>query len=875
MAVHRSFISTALVCALLTACGGGTPDTGTPNPGESTPAGPSGTSSAPSSGSSSASGGSTSTTPTSAINITAQPANVTTTTGGDAVFNVTASATTALSYQWWRDGAAISGATAAALVVKSVKATDNGAKFSVVIKTGDTNATPVTSAQATLSVSSPSLTAYPILFVTSVPGHSFNHQLNTFGNHGSSNVDAVAGGDLFVRYPDGSLRNLTKEAGWGVDSGGIQGGPKAISVRQPSMHWDGKKALLSMMVGGPTARYQLAVRNWQLYEVTGLGKGEKAVITKVAGQPATYNNISPIYGSDDQILFVSDAPLYGMTNTYPQLDEYEATRTNTGVWKLNVSTGKVVHLEHAPSGVFDLFLDSFGRVIFTKWDHLKRDQEADIDRYLNGGYGSIDYESETSNATKAYPARDAKGKLIADGRGVLYDVFPEARHVQDPTRDPNEALHDYNQFFVWQMNEDGSEEETINHVGRHEFGGGYMVGVFLNDPNLTDLMPSYIANAAMRGTMRGDAGMFQMREDINRPGTYLGTYAQEFARQASGRIVEFSMAPGVNPEDVVVTDHTNATLDSDPYGEKPAQPSMTGHYRSPLRLSDGSILVSHTPEYRMNAADRLYRFQLKKLVPNPVGQDKIAGPSLTGGIAKNILFWTDDAAPRQVTGLLNEHDAVEVRARPRPVSRKMAVAEVEKKLLSDEGVNEAELRAWLQARNLALIVSRNVTVRDRADVNQPFNLRVPGGAQNIPKPGIVYDISGLQIFQGDLTRGYNGGKTPGRRVYARPVHNNTVHTDVESWYPTGTGAQPATVQVGKDGSTAAFVPAGRALSWQLTSPTGKPVVRERVWVSFAAGEIRTCSGCHGVNKQTLNGLAEPQNPPEALRDLVRLWKTRK
>lgn len=739
---------------------------------------------------------------------------------------------------------------------------------------GAGTSTPGSSGSGTAGPGPSSNVAYPILFVTSVPSTGFNHQLNTFGNHGNSTVDAIAGGDLHIRYPDGSLRNLTREAGWGVDSGGIQGGPKAISVRQPSMHWDGKKAVFSMMVGGPSARYQLPVRNWQLYEVTGLGKGETAVITKVAGQPTAYNNISPVYGSDDQILFVSDAPLFGMANTYPQLDEYEATQTNTGVWKLNTATGKVAHLEHAPSGVFDLFLDSFGRVIFTKWDHLKRDQEADIDRYLNGGYGSVDFESETSTQVKRHPARDAKGKLIADARGVLYDVFPEARHAQDPTRDPNEALHDYNQFFVWQMNEDGSEEETINHVGRHEFGGGYMVGVFLNDPNLTDVMPSYIANTAMRATMRGDAGMFQMREDINRPGTFLGTYAQEFARQASGRIVEFSMPPGTNPENVVVTDHTNATLDADPYGANPPLATMTGHYRNPLRLSDGHILVSHTSEYRLNSDSTPYRFQLKKLVANPFGQDKIAGASLTGGISKTIRYWTDDANPRQYQGLLNEHDAVEVRARPRPTPRGMAVAAVEKKVLSDEGVSEAELRAWLQSRGLALIVSRNVTLRDRADVNQPFNLRVPGGTQNVPKPGIVYDIAGLQIMQGDLTRGYGNGSGAGRRVYARPVHNNTKHTDVESWYTAG--LEPGTVRIGKDGSTAAIVPAGRALSWQLTSPTGKPVVRERVWVSFAPGEIRTCSGCHGINKQTLNGIqGEPENPPEALRELVRVWKTRK
>ena len=72
---------------------------------------------------------------------------------------------------------------------------------------------------------------------------------------------------------------------------------------------------------------------------------------------------------------------------------------------------------------------------------------------------------------------------------------------------------------------------------------------------------------------------------------------------------------------------------------------------------------------------------------------------------------------------------------------------------------------------------------------------------------------------------------------------------------------------------AAFVPAGRALTWQMTSPVGKPVVRERVWASFAPGEIRTCASCHGLNSKTLNNFSEPLNKPEALRDLLKHWKT--
>lgn len=78
-----------------------------------------------------------------------------------------------------------------------------------------------------------------------------------------------------------------------------------------------------------------------------------------------------------------------MKHTYPQLDEYESTPTNTGIWKLDVSTKKVSMIQHAPSGSFDLYVDSFGRILFTKWDHLKRDQQADADRYENGKYRAL------------------------------------------------------------------------------------------------------------------------------------------------------------------------------------------------------------------------------------------------------------------------------------------------------------------------------------------------------------------------------------------------------------------------------------------------------------------------------------------------------
>src|SRR6187401_2290606 len=69
----------------------------------------------------------------------------------------------------------------------------------------------------------------PILFVTQVPIRAdFTTIASVFGNH-RADIDSVGrGGDLYIRYPDGSLKNLTQAAGYGVASG-FQG-ESAIAV---------------------------------------------------------------------------------------------------------------------------------------------------------------------------------------------------------------------------------------------------------------------------------------------------------------------------------------------------------------------------------------------------------------------------------------------------------------------------------------------------------------------------------------------------------------------------------------------------------------------------------------------------------------------
>jgi hypothetical protein len=84
-----------------------------------------------------------------APSIATQPSNVTVTEGLPASFSVVASGTGTLSYQWRRNGTAISGATSDSYTLASTRAADNAARFSVVVTSSAGN---VTSADAVLTV---------------------------------------------------------------------------------------------------------------------------------------------------------------------------------------------------------------------------------------------------------------------------------------------------------------------------------------------------------------------------------------------------------------------------------------------------------------------------------------------------------------------------------------------------------------------------------------------------------------------------------------------------------------------------------------------------------------------------------------------------
>ena len=145
-----------------------------------------------------------------------------------------------------------------------------------------------------------------ILFVTQVPiPGDFTSIGSTFGNHQASPVSCGRGGDLYIRYPDGTVKNLTRAAGYGRWGAQYTNG---IAVLEPCVHWSGQKAVFSMVVGAPRFQYDYnSVNYWQLYEITNFtSAGATPVITKVPNQPTNFNNVAPIYGTDDRIVFTRD-----------------------------------------------------------------------------------------------------------------------------------------------------------------------------------------------------------------------------------------------------------------------------------------------------------------------------------------------------------------------------------------------------------------------------------------------------------------------------------------------------------------------------------------------------------------------------------------
>jgi hypothetical protein len=95
-----------------------------------------------------------------APSITTQPQNQSVTVGATATFTVVASGTAPFSYQWSKNGTAISGATSASYTTPTTVSGDNGSTFSVTVSNTVGNATS-NSATLTVSAVAPTITTQP------------------------------------------------------------------------------------------------------------------------------------------------------------------------------------------------------------------------------------------------------------------------------------------------------------------------------------------------------------------------------------------------------------------------------------------------------------------------------------------------------------------------------------------------------------------------------------------------------------------------------------------------------------------------------------------------------------------------------------------
>lgn len=722
--------------------------------------------------------------------------------------------------------------------------------------------------------------AAPVLFVTVTPSSgdttsgSFGHFVSLVGSHRATTTLAPRGGDLWIKYDDGTLRNLTQECGYGTTAGA------EITVREPNVHWNGQKAVFSMAVGGTHLTSPPPVY-FQLYEITGILQGQTAAITKVPGQLANRNNIQPCYATDGSIIFASDEPASRNAAHYPPLDEYESTPSVHGLWRINVDGTNLRILDNCPSGDFTPFVDSFGRVIFTRWDHLKRDQQWDlfVDHQLlniNGGREKpYTYDSETSPnyqgplfGQEFFPEN---GRLHPDVAGDNNpDKIPHPYWDQDFV--PGMTKQDFNHFFPWMINEDGSDAEFLNHLGRHEMFG------FV--PKAWDNLPDFFRSGLDFRSMN------MIREDPTVPGRYYAIDAPEFGTHGAGRVVRLDAPAGMNADAVPAT-----MVNVSPFN--PADWSgnvLTNRFRDPMIRQDGSLWVACTGQtadatktvgsqpaapapYTLSSN---YAFRIRKMVDNGKGFLEPGDYLIPGGINKTVTynihaFWP----PRQVTysGPMWELFPVEVVARPIPTPKTEPLETPEKNVLlaelgSDAGI--LSLRQWMSDNNLALIVVRDST--KRADKQQPFNLKVADSPHQSAAPGSTpTEIDYMQILHAEYLRTYGSanGSTPtadrGRRQIARAIS--------AALNPPVPTAPAGGVQIAEDGSVAAFVPAGRATTWQLTESDGTPVVRERYWMTMRKGEIRFCHGCHGANTADVHGQPNDESESVALANLLDWWKT--
>jgi Abnormal spindle-like microcephaly-assoc'd, ASPM-SPD-2-Hydin len=233
-----------------------------------------------------------------APSITAQPIGRTVTAGQTATFSVAASGTATLTYQWNKNGAAISGATSTSYTTPATSSSDNGAQFSVTVSN---TAGTINSSAASLTVSAAS-----VLLNSSVNSLSFGNvdvstsstQNVTLTNAGNANVTIsqvmVAGagfnstGANGITLSPGQSTSLT--ATFAPSASGAASGTITVSSNATN-----SPSSVALSGTGMAPKTHAVVLNWDA-DASGT-TGYNCYLSMVPGGPYQKVNSSPVTGT--------------------------------------------------------------------------------------------------------------------------------------------------------------------------------------------------------------------------------------------------------------------------------------------------------------------------------------------------------------------------------------------------------------------------------------------------------------------------------------------------------------------------------------------------------------------------------------------------
>jgi hypothetical protein len=238
--------------------------------------------------------------------ITTHPASLTVTAPASATFSVVATGDAPISYQWRRNGTAISGATSASYVLNPTAVSDSGAQFDVIVSNAVGS---ITSNAATLTVNPapvpPSITTQPSNVTVTAPN--------------AANFSVVATGDAPLSYQ--WRRNGVDIAGatsssYTLESDGARGqrrpvqrrrherrrhGHQRVGGRSPSQSRRGiTTSPTNVTVTAPASRdlYRGRLRGPRHLPISG-----GATVSRSAGPPGASYMPEPDSGSDSGATF--------------------------------------------------------------------------------------------------------------------------------------------------------------------------------------------------------------------------------------------------------------------------------------------------------------------------------------------------------------------------------------------------------------------------------------------------------------------------------------------------------------------------------------------------------------------------------------------